>query len=152
MSPDSQAPRGGIDLGGTKIQAVVVDSACKVLGESRRPTPTNGGPEDVAREMAAAVREAADQAGVETRDLAGVGVGSPGDADEETGVVSGARNLPGWTGSFPLGEHLSEQLGDAGPDRQRRQRRGPRASSSSARGSRTTRSSASGGAPGSAAD
>ncbi len=111
MSPDSQAPRGGIDLGGTKIQAVVVDSAYKVLGQSRRPTPTTGGPEDVAREMAAAVREAAAQAGLGTRDLAGVGVGSPGDADEETGVVSDARNLPGWTGSFPLGEHLSEQLG-----------------------------------------
>ena len=39
--------------------------------------------------------------------LAGVGVGSPGDADEKTGVVSGARNLPGWEGSFPLGETLA---------------------------------------------
>jgi glucokinase len=112
VSPDSdQAPRGGIDLGGTKIQTVVVDADNKVLGESRRPTPTTGGPEDVAREMAAAMREAAAQADLGTRDLAGVGIGSPGDADEKTGVVSDARNLPGWTGSFPLGEHLSEQLG-----------------------------------------
>ncbi|MFL5906104.1 MAG: ROK family protein [Solirubrobacterales bacterium] len=112
MSPDSDsAPRGGIDLGGTKIQTVVVDADNKVLGESRRPTPTEGGPEDVAREMAAAVREAAGQAGLGTSDLAGVGVGSPGDADETTGVVSNARNLPGWTGAYPLGEQLSEQLG-----------------------------------------
>ena len=38
VSPDSeQAPRGGIDLGGTKIQTVVVDADNKVLGESRRP-------------------------------------------------------------------------------------------------------------------
>jgi glucokinase len=112
VSPDSdQAPRGGIDLGGTKIQTVVVDADNKVLGESRRPTPTTGGPEDVAREMAAAMREAAAQADLGTRDLAGVGIGSPGDADEKTGVVSDARNLPGWTGSFPLGEHLSEQVG-----------------------------------------
>ncbi len=112
VSPDSdQAPRGGIDLGGTKIQTVVVDADNKVLGESRRPTPTTGGPEDVAREMAAAMREAAAQADLGTRDLAGVGIGSPGDADEKTGVVSDARNLPGWTGSFPLGEYLSEQLG-----------------------------------------
>jgi glucokinase len=111
MSPDSNAPRGGIDLGGTKIQTVVVDSDNKVLGQSRRPTPETGGPEDVAREIAAALREAAAQANLGTRDLAGVGVGSPGDADEETGVVSDARNLPGWTGSFPLGEHLGEQLG-----------------------------------------
>ncbi|MGE5746390.1 MAG: ROK family protein, partial [Solirubrobacterales bacterium] len=112
MSPDSdQAPRGGIDLGGTKIQTVVVDAENEVLGQSRRPTPTTGGPEDVAREMAAALREAAAQAGLGTRDLSGVGIGSPGDADEKTGVVSDARNLPGWTGAFPLGDHLSEQLG-----------------------------------------
>jgi glucokinase len=112
VSPDSvQAPRGGIDLGGTKIQTVVVDADNKALGESRRPTPTTGGPEDVAREMAAAMREAAAQADLGTRDLAGVGIGSPGDADEKTGVVSDARNLPGWSGSFPLGEYLSDQLG-----------------------------------------
>jgi glucokinase len=106
-----QAPRGGIDLGGTKIQTVIVDADNKVLGESRRPTPETGGPEDVAREMAAALREAGGQAGLGTRDLAGVGIGSPGDADERTGVVSDARNLPGWDGAFPLGEHLSDQFG-----------------------------------------
>lgn len=112
MSPDSeQAPRGGIDLGGTKIQTVVVDPSNRVLGESRRPTPDTGGPEDVAREIAAALREAAAQANLGTRDLAGVGIGSPGDADERTGVVSGARNLPGWEGAFPLGEHLSDRFG-----------------------------------------
>ncbi|HEX6585408.1 MAG TPA: ROK family protein [Solirubrobacterales bacterium] len=112
MSPDSeQAPRGGIDLGGTKIQTVVVDPKNRVLGESRRPTPDTGGPADVAREIAAALREAAAQANLGTQDLAGVGIGSPGDADERTGVVSGARNLPGWEGAFPLGEHLSDQFG-----------------------------------------
>jgi glucokinase len=112
VSPGSeQAPRGGIDLGGTKIQTVVVDAENKVLGESRRPTPTTGGPEEVAREMEAALREAAAQAGLGTRELAGVGVGSPGDANEATGVVSDARNLPGWIGPFPLGDHLSAQLG-----------------------------------------
>jgi glucokinase len=102
---------GGIDLGGTKIQTVVVDAGGNVKGQSRRPTPTSGGPEDVADEMVAALREAAEQAGVETAALEGVGVGSPGDADEKTGVVSGARNLPGWEGSFPLAEVLKEALG-----------------------------------------
>ena len=61
--------------------------------------------------MAEALREAAEQAGVETSALAGVGVGSPGDADEKTGVVSAAKNLPGWEGSFPLAENLSKALG-----------------------------------------
>jgi glucokinase len=104
-------PRGGIDLGGTKIQAAIVDSGGSVLGEARRATPTSGGPDDVAEEMAAALREAAEQAGVESAALDGVGVGSPGDVDEKTGVVSGARNLPDWDGSFPLAEKLKEALG-----------------------------------------
>ena len=103
--------RGGIDLGGTKIQTVVVDASGKVLGQARRPTPTSGGPQDVASEMAATLREAAGQAGAETAALEGVGVGSPGDADEVTGVVSNARNLPDWEDSFPLAEVLKEALG-----------------------------------------
>ncbi|HLM31271.1 MAG TPA: ROK family protein [Solirubrobacterales bacterium] len=105
------ALRGGIDLGGTKIQTAVVSSDGEVSGEARRQTPTDGGPEDVAAEMAQAMRLAAEEAGVETSALEGIGVGSPGDADESTGVVSGARNLPGWAGSFPLGETLAGDLG-----------------------------------------
>jgi glucokinase len=103
--------RGGIDLGGTKIQTAIVDDSGEALGQARHPTPTSGGPEDVADAMAAALREAASAAGVEPGALEGVGVGSPGDADGKTGVVSGARNLPGWEGSFPLGETLTRALG-----------------------------------------
>lgn len=103
--------RGGIDLGGTKIQGAIVDSNHEVLGEARRPTPREGGPEDVAKEIAGALRDAAEKAGVKPVELAGIGVGSPGDADEKTGVVSGARNLPGWEGSFPLADALSKDLG-----------------------------------------
>jgi glucokinase len=111
MSSPATRLRGGIDLGGTKIQTAIVDSDGKVTGKARRPTPTSGGPSDVAAEMAAALRDAAQQAEVATAALAGVGVGSPGDVDEGTGVVSGARNLPGWEGSFPLAEALRETLG-----------------------------------------
>jgi glucokinase len=112
VSPASKQPlRGGIDLGGTKIQTIVVDSDDKVLGEARRPTPNSGGPEDVTNAMAECLEEAASQAKVETGKLAGVGVGSPGDADEETGVVSDARNIPNWIDPFPLAEKLTERLG-----------------------------------------
>jgi glucokinase len=103
--------RGGIDLGGTKIQAAIVTADGEIRGESRHATPTEGGPQDVADEMAAALRDAAEAASVETGALEGVGVGSPGDSDEKTGVVSEARNLPDWEGSFPLGETLAEALG-----------------------------------------
>ncbi len=103
--------RGGIDLGGTKIQTAIVGAEGKVLGEARHPTPHEGGPKAVAKEMADALREAADAAKVETDSLQGVGVGSPGDADEKTGIVSAARNIPGWDGRFPLAQVLSEALG-----------------------------------------
>lgn len=105
------ALRGGIDLGGTKIQAAVVAADGEVVGDARRPTPAQGGPADVGEDMAAALVEAAEAAGVTTDALGGVGVGSPGDADEETGSVSSARNLPGWEGTYPLGPRLSEALG-----------------------------------------
>lgn len=103
--------RGGIDLGGTKIQAVVVDADSAVLGQARHPTPTSGGPADVAGAMAAALSEAAQQASVELASLQGVGVGSPGAIDADAGTVSGARNLPGWAGTYPLADVLGEQLG-----------------------------------------
>src|SRR5215217_1514261 len=103
--------RAGIDLGGTKIQAVVVDEQYAVLGQQRLPTPTNGGPQDVADAMAEAIRSAATEAEAEPAELSSIGVGSPGDVDDETGTVTSARNLPGWEGSFPLAATLKDDLG-----------------------------------------
>ena len=100
---------GGIDLGGTKIQAVVVDERHEVLGSSRHPTPTTGGPEDVVQAMAKGLGEAAATAGIEPAELSGIGVGSPGVV--EHGTVTGAGNLPGWGGTFPLAERLTTLLG-----------------------------------------
>src|SRR4051794_27530112 len=111
MSTPNGARRGGIDLGGTKIQAVGVDAGNAVLGQARHPTPTEGGPDDVAAAMAAAMTEAAHQAGVETDALAGVGIGSPGDIDASAGTVTSARNLPNWEGEFALGDALEHALG-----------------------------------------
>ncbi|MHB8693384.1 MAG: ROK family protein [Solirubrobacteraceae bacterium] len=105
------ALRGGIDLGGTKVEAIVVDSRHNVLGSARRPTPTTGGPPDVAAEMIKAMTEAAAAAGVKTSELTGVGVGSPGAIDTATGTVTAARNLPGWEGTFDLAGALREALG-----------------------------------------
>jgi len=111
LARNNRALRGGLDLGGTKIQAVVVSRTNRVVGEARIPTPMDGGPEAVASALAEAVAEAAAAAGVATRSLAGVGVGSPGSIDVAAGTVSQAGNLPGWDGTFPLGDRLSKLLG-----------------------------------------
>ncbi len=105
----AMASYGGIDLGGTKIQTVVIDDGCTVLGSARRPTPTSGGPEDVADAMAGALRDAAKDAGIEPARLAGIGVGSPGTIAD--GNVTSARNLPGWEGTFALAKTLRAALG-----------------------------------------
>jgi glucokinase len=104
--------RGGIDLGGTKIQAVVVDGRNAVRGKARRPTPPNGGPAAVAADMAGAVADAAAEAEVETRELAAVGVGSPGAVATRSGTVAQALNVsPEWVDPFPLARELRGALG-----------------------------------------
>ncbi len=103
------ALRGGIDLGGTKIESVVVDGDGAVVGQARHPTPHDGGPPAVITALAGGLREAAKAAGVETAELTGVGVGSPGEIDD--GTVAHARNLPDWDDTFPLASALSEQVG-----------------------------------------
>ncbi len=111
MASPTKPLRGGVDLGGTKIEAIVVDPGNTVLGSSRHPTPSSGGPADVAAEIVQAVIGACRAAGIEPPGLQGIGLGSPGVIDEATGTVSTARNLPGWDGSFPLGPELESKLG-----------------------------------------
>jgi glucokinase len=106
-----RALRGGVDLGGTKIQAVVVDAEHHVLGQARRSTPVHGGPPDVVAAVEDAVREAAAEGGVEPGDLLGVGIGAPGAIDEAAGTLARAGNLPDWHDAYPLAEELGRPLG-----------------------------------------
>src|SRR3954468_9000704 len=103
--------RGGIDLGGTKIQAVVVNGRGSVVGDARHAPPGKGGPPAVAAEMATALAEAAEAAGVETSALASVGGGSPRGIDTAAGTVASARNLTDWIEPFPLAAELSKSFG-----------------------------------------
>jgi glucokinase len=111
MSPPRRRLVGGLDLGGTKIQAVVLDGRRNVLAEKRRPTPQDGGPSDVVEALASALSEVCAEAGVETRALTGVGVGSPGVIDARRGVVTGARNLPGEGAPIKMTAGLRELTG-----------------------------------------
>ena len=95
MSPPRRRLVGGLDLGGTKIQAVVMDGRREVIGEAKNATPTTGGAQDVIIALVSTMGAACADAGVEVSDLTGVGVGSPGAIDTRRGVVTGARNLPG---------------------------------------------------------
>jgi glucokinase len=100
--------RAGIDLGGTKIETVVVDDHNQIFGQCKQATPTEGGPPAVVQAMAQTVSEAAGSAKVEPGALTGIGVGSPGEV--ENGTVAQARNLPDWDDPFPLAAALGERL------------------------------------------
>jgi glucokinase len=103
--------RGGIDLGGTKVQAIVVDARHEVVGQARHPTPVEGGPDSIVDALAAAQRDAAQAAGVETSELQGVGLGSPGDVDDAAGTIGNAGNLSGFTKPVPVADMLRDALG-----------------------------------------
>jgi glucokinase len=101
----------GVDLGGTKVQGVVVDQHGKRLGEARGKTPVEGGPAAVVAEIAGVVKTAAKAAKVPVGKLAGVGIGSPGRVDPKTGELFGAANLPGFREPVPLGAMVGDALG-----------------------------------------
>lgn len=107
----STALRGGVDLGGTKIQAVVLGRGGKIVGQARLSTPKTGGPEAVTRDIDLAMTEAAASAGVRVPELLGVGVGAPGSIDPDSGSVLQVVNIEGWDAPFPLGPRLSDRLG-----------------------------------------
>src|SRR5580693_2221705 len=103
---------GGIDLGGTKIQTVVMRSDDHtVLGQARRLTPHEGGPPAVVDALVECMTQAAGSANVAIEALDGIGVGVPGEVNVAAGTLARAGNLPAWERPFPLASTLSERLG-----------------------------------------
>lgn len=95
----------GIDLGGTKVMAVLVENG-EVLAKAKRPTPTSGGPDAVIAAMVAAARK------VDPDDSAtGIGIGAPGPVVPGTGVLPAAPNLPGWDHDVNVVDRVSAALG-----------------------------------------
>jgi fructokinase len=94
--------RIGIDLGGTKIEAIALSPAGEEMARRRVQTPR-----DYAASLdaiAALVRElerVADQAGT-------VGIGIPGTVVPRTGLVKNANSV--WLNGRPLGRDLEERL------------------------------------------
>jgi glucokinase len=77
----------GVDVGGTKVLAGVVDEKGIILAKSRRPTPSNS-PTETADAIAAAVSEFRRDYEVEA-----VGIGAAGWIDETRSLVRFAPNL-----------------------------------------------------------
>jgi glucokinase len=99
----------GMDLGGTKILATVVDGRGSIVAETKTKTRARKGPDAVIERMAGAARAAVEHAGLPWAEIRGVGVGAPGPMDPEAGIVYTPPNLPGWE-AVALGPSLSARL------------------------------------------
>ena len=100
----------GIDLGGTNIKVGVVDDTGRPLSWLSIPTESENGPEDAARRMGEAVKEAVAQAGLEPSAVARVGLGSPGTMDLPAGKMVKPVNLKGWD-DFPIRDRVAHHSG-----------------------------------------
>ena len=83
--------RVGLDVGGTKTDAVAVDDGGSIAGRIR--IPTGWGPDAVAQTVVDAVRRLGSDAGVDLGAVRSVGVGIPGQIERDTGRVVHAVNL-----------------------------------------------------------
>ncbi|MFB9718290.1 ROK family protein [Planobispora longispora] len=110
--PAAAGPVVGVDIGGTKTSAGLVDPSGGLLAVRTRPTPATRGAAEVVRTAAELVRELAELAvpggaGAVTA----VGVASAGVIDSGRGVVVSATGaIAGWAGTDLRGE-LSRELG-----------------------------------------
>ena len=101
--------RLGIDLGGTNIVAGVVDEDYKIIATNKVKTNLPRPSEEIIDDIAKVSIEAAKAAGVNIKDIAAVGIGTPGSINPKTGIVTYSNNLGFY--DLPLGDMLRERLG-----------------------------------------
>lgn len=97
---------GAIDIGGTKIAAGLVNGEGRILHRSECATdPAQGFARGLER-IIRLLHDAARGAGVK---LKGIGVGSTGPIDPQSGIYGTVDNLPGWKG-YNLKEPLEKEF------------------------------------------
>jgi len=100
----------GIDLGGTKILAGVVDARGRTLGQARVPTEAEKDAETILNNMIGAAKDALAQAGVSFGDVKCVGIGSPAPLDMFRGILISPNNLLTLHG-FHIVERVAHAVG-----------------------------------------
>jgi glucokinase len=109
MNSADNKPVVGLDLGGTKILAAVVSPDGRILSRAKKKTKANKGAEAVLERISKVIQSAIEEAGLQSTDLAGIGAGSPGPLDPDTGIIVTAPNL-GWE-NVNLKKYLEEIFG-----------------------------------------
>ncbi len=102
----------GVDIGGTKVAAGLVNPQGEILFKTRAPMVTT---EDAATGFAAVkqvIQASLNAPGISRENLAGVGIGVGGPLDQRTGVVINPPNLPCWK-NFPVAGEVKRAFGVA---------------------------------------
>jgi glucokinase len=95
----------GVDLGGTKVLAGVFDAKGQVLARQKLPTEAAQGQEAVLGQLRKVVGTVLDEADLKPQQIAGLGMGIPGQVDPMANRVRYAPNL-GWR-NFDLAKELA---------------------------------------------
>lgn len=98
----------GIDLGGTNIAAGIVDENCHIVIKDSVPTGLPRSAEEIARDIAALSKDLAARAGIGDSQIKWAGLGTPGTANAETGIIEYANNM-GFN-QVPMRKMLSELM------------------------------------------
>ncbi len=99
----------GVDFGGTKILAGIFSPSLKLLKSVKLTTKSERGVEAVIDRITRAVRDVADEADLDLKQVRAIGLGAPGAVEPESGRVIYAINV-GWT-NVPLKKELEKRLG-----------------------------------------
>ena len=99
----------GIDLGGTNIVAGVVNEAYEILAKASVKTNLPRPEQEIAADMAKVAKEAAEKAGLTMDQIEWVGIGTPGIANSETGIIEYSNNL-GFVNT-PMVKYMEDALG-----------------------------------------
>lgn len=99
----------GVDLGGTKIRAGLVDRAGLIRASVEMPTPADD-PTELLEQVVSLPELLTSRAGEAAGRLVAVGIGAAGVPDPETGELESAPNLTGLDG-VALSDEVEERLG-----------------------------------------
>ncbi len=99
----------GVDVGGTKVAAGLVDANGKITHQTRTPMVTSNAAAGLTAVKSAidSVRTAFDQDRKLRRPISGIGICAPGPLDSRTGIVINPPNLPAWR-NFPLASEIAK--------------------------------------------
>jgi glucokinase len=97
----------GVDSGGTKVEAALVDAQGKVLASSRRPGGVQTTPAELVADLT--VWAAKLPQGPYGSRIAALGLGVAGQVDQATGTVRRSPNLPEWL-NVPIREMLERAI------------------------------------------